>query len=275
MSERPPYILFASPPIGPIALEALQLAQYPPAYVFDDPKLSVDEMLLQIEEVKPTFFLVVGFGAILKRAVLDTVAGQVLNIHPSLLPLYRGPAPVVQTLLDGATQTGVSLMEIDTKMDHGPILAQESIPLRGTEYPDELYKILTQKGVHLFLEQITAYLLEEVDLLPQNHFEATITHFVKKDDGRLDFRKQPAILEREIRAYAGWPGSWTVYRGKRLIIRTAHLHESSLVIDQVQPEGGKLLELADFLRGQRIDSATFYAELKAPAIVPFPTPAVQ
>ena len=261
MSERLPYILFASPPIGPIALEALKAAHYPPAYVFDDPKMPVEAMLELIELHKPTFLLVVGFGAILKRDILDTVAGQVLNIHPSLLPLYRGPAPVVAALLDGVLETGVTLMQIDTKMDHGPILAEETIPLRGDEYPNELYEILTRKGVHLFLEHIDAYLQEEADLLPQSHFEATITHFVKKEDGRLDFAKDPQRLEREIRAYSGWPGSWTELEGQRLIIKKAHLQAGRLVFDEVQPAGGKPMSMRDFLLGRRLTEDAFYASL--------------
>lgn len=261
MNEHLPYILFASPPIGPIALEALRAAHYPPTRVIDDPKMSTEEMLQIIDEAEPTFFLVVGFGAILKRAILDTVAGQVLNIHPSLLPEYRGPAPVVGALLDGVKETGVSLMQIDTKMDHGPILAQESIPLRGDEYPDELYEILTKKGVQLFLEEIDAYLQEETELIPQNHIEATFTHFIKKEDGLLDFSKEAVVLEREIRAYHGWPRSWCMFRGKRLIVEKAHVQANQLVIDQVQAEGGKLLQLADFLHGQRIKEADFYAEI--------------
>ena len=261
MNERLPYILFASPPIGPIALEALTAAHYPPIYVFDDPKTPVEEMLGLIELHKPTFLLVVGFGAILKRDILDTVAGQVLNIHPSLLPLYRGPAPVVAALLDGVLETGVSLMQIDTKMDHGPILAQEAIPLRGDEYPNELYEILTRKGVHLFLEHIDAYLCEELDILPQNHFESTITHFVKKEDGRLNFAKDPAKLEREVRAYSGWPGSWIEFENQRLIIKKAHLQAGVLVFDEVQAAGGTSMSLQEFLNGRRMKENDFYALL--------------
>lgn len=259
--RRDPYVLFQSAPIGPIALEALQAAGYPPAAVIDDKSLTPDQQIEIIEAAKPTFLLVVGFGAILKQKVLDTVAGQVLNIHPSLLPLYRGPAPVVQTILDGATETGVSLMEIDAKMDHGPLLATERIPLRGDEMPEELYRILTTKGVHLFLEHISDYLDETLEMLPQNDAEATVTHFVKKDDGRLDFTKPAEQLEREIRAYHGWPRSFTEFRGKRLIVEKAHLEGGKLRFDLVQPEGGKLMDLKSFCNGARVSEEELYREL--------------
>lgn len=259
--RRDPYVLFQSPPIGPIALEALRLAGYPPTAVIDDKSLTPEQQIEIIEAAKPTFLLVVGFGAILKQRVLDTVAGQVLNIHPSLLPLYRGPAPVVQTILDGALEAGVSLMEIDKQMDHGPVLAQDSIPLRGDELPEELYKILTIKGVHLFLEHIDAYLDDTLDMLPQMHEEATITHFVKKDDGLLDFSKPADELEREVRAYHGWPRSFTEFKGKRLIIEKAHVTDDQLRFDLVQPEGGKLMTLKEFLNGARVSEEEFYKTL--------------
>lgn len=214
-----------------------------------------------IEQAEPTFLLVVGFGAILKRDVLDTVAGQVLNIHPSMLPEYRGPAPVVQALLDGVRETGVSLMEIDTKMDHGPVLAQERHPLRCDELPDELYQILTKRGVQLFLENIDDYLEERLTPTEQNHLEASFSHFIKKEDGRLDFSKPADELEREIRAYAGWPRSYTEWKKKRLIIDKARLSGGKLKIEKVQPEGGKVMELTDFLAGQRIKEEEFYTTL--------------
>lgn len=257
------YVFFGSEPIGPIALEALIAADYVPSFVVDDPKMPLDEQLLIIEEHKPTFLLVVGYGAILKQPLLDTVAGQVLNIHPSLLPLYRGPAPVVQTILDGATETGVTLMEIDAQMDHGPIIAQATQALHGKETPEELYKLLTVKGVDLFLENIDAYVADDgsLALLPQNHFEATFTHFVKKEDGKLDFSKPADVLEREIRAYKGWPRSWTLLDGKRFIIEKAHVSEGKLIIDLVQPENSKVMTVKDYCNGKRISEESLYQQL--------------
>ncbi len=263
MPELVPYLFLGSAPIGPIALAALQRNDYAPAAVITDTKTSLEDLLDIIEEKKITFILVVGFGAILKRPLLDSVAGQVLNIHPSLLPQYRGPAPVVQTILDGATETGVTLIEIDTKVDHGPVLAQERYPLHGTETPDELYKVLTEKGVRMFLDCIDEYLSGELEPMPQEHDEATFTSFIQKEDGHLDMSLPAAVLEREIRAYQGWPGSWVMYKGKRLIIHAARVIQEDLQILEVQPEGGKRMPLKAFLAGQRISEEEFYKGLKA------------
>lgn len=261
MTEKLPYVLFESPPLGPAAKRALSLAKYEPTAIISDPKMPQEQMLSIIEQARPSFLLVTGFGALLKQEVLDTVAGQVLNIHPSLLPLYRGPAPIVQTILDGATETGVSLMEIDRKMDHGMILAQEGLPLRGNEYPEELYEVLTTKGIHLFLTHIEEYLNEELEMLPQDHSEATFTHFVKKTDGLLDFSEPAEVLERQVRAYSRWPRAYISIQGKRLIVDAARIFEGKLELVTVQPEGGKVMPFAEYLRGQRTTKEVFMQQL--------------
>jgi methionyl-tRNA formyltransferase len=256
-----PYIFFGSPPIGPIALKVLEQNRYVPAAVVTDTKLTTEEQIAVVEEHGAGFILVVGYGAILKRDLLDSVAGQVLNIHPSLLPEYRGPAPVVQALLDGVTTTGVTLMEVDTKMDHGLILAQEEHLLAGNEIPDELYEVLTQIGTRLFLDNIDAYLAEELDGLPQNDDEATFTSFIKKEDGKLDLSEDPHVNERKVRAFQGWPGTWIEIDGKRLIIHKAHVADDQLVFDEVQPENGKRMTLTAYCAGLRITPPEFYKKI--------------
>jgi methionyl-tRNA formyltransferase len=256
-----PYVFFGSEPIGPIALEALRLAQYEPTLVINNPKLSSEAMIEMATAVSPTFFLVVGFGAILKRELLDVVCGQVLNIHPSLLPEYRGPAPVVQAILDGAEETGVTLMQVDTKMDHGYILAQDTLRLRGTEEPAELYSSLTRRGVELFLECIEQYLNDSIEMLAQIHNQATFTHFIKKENGLLDVRKSPQELERQIRAFQGWPRSWVMLDDKRLIIDKARIENDQLRFDMVQPENGKPMKFKEFCAGIRMSSDEVYKKL--------------
>ena len=260
MKEPIPYLFLGSPPIGPNALRVLKRNNYLPAAVVTDTKMSTEELIALVEEKKIGLILVVGFGALLKQDLLDSVAGQVINIHPSFLPAYRGPAPVVQTILDGVSETGITVIEIDSKMDHGPILAQEKQALNGHETPDELYTVLIEKGVRLFLDNIDAYLAEELDLLPQEHDEATFTHFIKKDDGLLDLSEPAEVLERKVRAFQGWPGTWVMYKGKRLIVHTVFLQGGELRFADVQPEGGKRMPVKAFLAGQRVSEEEFYSE---------------
>jgi len=260
-----PYLLFGSPPIGNIAAKHLQLSDYPPAAVITDTKLTLDEQLDLVQKHGAGFILVVGYGRILKQELLDSVAGQVLNIHPSLLPLYRGPAPVIQAMLDGVTETGVSLMQIDAKMDHGPLLAQETYAVNGKESSEELYNILTYKGVQLFLANIESYLDESLILQPQDDTEATYTHFIEKEDGLLDLEFPAEDLERKIRAFQGWPGTWIMVDGKRLQIHKVHIANDQLIFDEVQPEGGKRMSFTAFCAGKRVTPEQLLKQLHASA----------
>jgi methionyl-tRNA formyltransferase len=256
------YILLASPPIGDIAARLLQKSPYPPAAVITDTKLTTEELIASVHEYEAGMILVVGYGRILKQELLDSVAGQVLNIHPSLLPAYRGPAPVVQTLLDGVIETGVSLMEIDALMDHGPIIAQTSYRMHGKETATELYELLTYRGVELFLEHCHEYLTGELEMLPQAHHEATRTYFVKKEDGLLSFDLPAVVLERKVRAYVGWPGTWLMHQEKRLLVHAAHVgSDGTLVLDEVQPEGRKRMTLSAYANGLRSTPEVVMAEL--------------
>jgi methionyl-tRNA formyltransferase len=259
-----PFILFSSPPFGIPAEAALLRAGYQPLYTIRDTSLSTEDICALIVEYQPTFLLVIGYGAILKQPVLDSVAGQVLNIHPSLLPLYRGPSPVVSAILDGAEETGVTLIELDAKMDHGDILGQARLPLQGNETPEQLYASLAQKGVDLLLTHGTDYLEDRATLLPQNHGEATFTHFINKQDGLLNALDTPDCIERKIRAYQHWPWVHAYIHGKRLIIRKAHILAGVLILDEVQPESGKPMTLAQYSAGKRCKPEAVYTDLGLP-----------
>lgn len=253
------YLLLGSPPIGDLAAKLLQESDYPPKAFISDTSLTNDDLINLVYELKIGLILVVGYGKILKQALLDTVCGQVLNIHPSMLPMYRGVAPVVGAILDGATETGVSLIQIDQEIDHGPILAQISYPLTGKEEPAELYQILTQKGVQLFLDNVQKYLNEELELIPQDHELATFTKKIKKEDGLLNLKDNQDKLERQIRAYKGWPGTWIMDGEKQLLIKKAHKGPEHLLFDLVQPESGKEMTFEAYAAGKRISPTKLYS----------------
>lgn len=262
-SKEYPFILFGSEPLGPVVLRTLEMADCPPTLYLSDKKLTTDECIELVESHKISFILVAGYGKILKQPLLDSVAGQVINIHPSLLPAYRGPAPVIQTILEGEEETGVTVIELDAEVDHGPILAQETLRLRGNETPSELYEVLGDRGTRLFLDVIEDYLQDDLELLPQQHDLATFTHFVRKDDGLLSPKHEDALsMERKVRAYAGWPSAWLMRGDTRLIVHKAHVDgDNNLVLDEVQPENGKRMDLAAYAAGQRLKPTELYRQL--------------
>lgn len=172
--------------------------------------------------------LVAAYGKIIPQKILDLFNTHIYNIHPSLLPKYRGPSPLQQQILDGVTETGVTVIQIDAEMDHGPILAQEKASILPTDTPPTLGERLFLKGTDMFIndclnQQLTTYNLQ---LTPQDHSQATFTHLLTRQDGFIEYTEfinnlkienLKLKIERAWRAYSPWPGIWTIDpSGKRM-----------------------------------------------------------
>jgi methionyl-tRNA formyltransferase len=156
--------------------------------------------------------LVAAYGKIIPQTVLDTFSGHIYNIHPSLLPKYRGASPLQQQILDGITETGVSIIQLDAEMDHGPIVAQENDVILSDDTWITLGNRLFTKGADLFLNS------DLTRLTLQNHTEATFTKKITRQDGFVPWEEfHPDKLNTKLRAFAEWPGVWTLMPdGKRL-----------------------------------------------------------
>ncbi|MGQ9876051.1 MAG: methionyl-tRNA formyltransferase [Chloroflexus sp.] len=175
-----------------------------------------------LSALQPDVGVVAAYGEILRRAVLSIPPLGYLNIHPSLLPLYRGPTPVAGAILAGETVTGVTIMLLDPGMDSGPILAQAVVDLpptaRAGQLTDELFRI----GADLLVQVLPRYARGEIEPRPQDHSRATVTKMLKKEDGRIDWSLPAIVIERMTRAYDPWPGAYTFWRGQPLrIIKAA------------------------------------------------------
>ena len=172
--------------------------------------------------------LIAAFGRIIPQSILDTFNDQIYNIHPSLLPKYRGPSPLQQQILDGVTDTGVTLIKIDALMDHGPIVAQEKDIILNTDTPRTLGKRLFEKGTDLFIKLLSnnspllfpSLRLREglgVSYIPQDDSAASYTHKLTRQDGFVPWTEINSSLDRKFRAYHPWPGLWTLDpQGRRL-----------------------------------------------------------
>ncbi|MGB4759280.1 MAG: methionyl-tRNA formyltransferase [Candidatus Saccharimonadales bacterium] len=173
------------------------------------------------------------YGKIVPQKIIDIFPTGIVNIHPSLLPLHRGPTPIESVILEGAASTGVSLMKLAKEMDAGPIYAHAQHPLTGTETKQELADSLAEIGSVMLADALPGILAGDIVAMPQLHSTSTYDSLIEKNDGILDFTKPAAQLEREIRGYAGWPGSRTILAGKDVVITKAHVGMGSRLVGSV------------------------------------------
>lgn len=186
--------------------------------------------------------VVAAYGHILTKNELETPKYGCINVHPSLLPKYRGPSPVPTTILNGDKATGVTIIKMDEKMDHGPIIATKKISLTGQEIFPELINKLFQLGAELLVKIIPDFISGKIKPIRQNHAKASFCQLIKKQDGYFDIGNLPSPdkLDRMIRAYYPWPGVWTRWNNKIVKFYPE---------GKIQMEGKKVMGLRDFLNG--------------------------
>lgn len=209
----------------------------------------------QLLDIKAPLAIVADFGLIIPEEILNNFPEGMINLHPSLLPKYRGPTPVQTVILNGDKITGISIMKIDDKVDHGPILAQEKEEILDSDTAETLYKRLFDKGAQLLPKTIGLYLTRGLKLFAQDHSKATHSKTLTRQDGYVDLtqlenkdlikiKNQKSKIARMIRAYFPWPGVWTKAKlnGKEKIIKL-------LPNQTIQVEGKKSMSYKDFANG--------------------------
>ena len=229
-----------------------------------------------VEDGQQADLLVVGFyGKILSQEMIEAPKYGVLNVHPSLLPKYRGPTPVPTAILNGDKETGVTIMQLDQEVDHGPILAQQTVPTGENEYTTpELRQILWELGADMLVEIIPKWIAGEIKPKEQDHAKATYTQRLTREHGKIDWNKGAAAIARQIRAYYPWPGTHTTWQGKMIKILKGTVKETTeqhtpgtvvsidkgfgvatgkgiLVIEELQMEGKKPISAPEFLLGYK------------------------
>ena len=211
------------------------------ALVFTPQKLDEHfwQYLLQLE---PDLFVVVAYGKIIPQNILDIPKFGAINIHPSLLPKYRGATPAQSAILNGDKVSGLTIIKMDAKMDHGPIVYQKEFELSDQDNNLTLHNKLFQHAAEVSTQIIKDFVAGKINVRVQNHATASFCTLVKKDAGYFDINNPPTpeILDRMIRAYFPWPTAWTKWKGK--IIKF-------FPENKVQMEGKNKVSLKDFLRG--------------------------
>ena len=168
----------------------------------------------QLANLRPDLIVVAAYGRLLPPPVLDLPRHGCLNLHPSLLPSYRGPSPVVTAILEGQAVTGVTLMRLDAGMDTGPIIARRQRPISPDDTAGTLTEALFRLGADLLLESLPLWVEGQLPAQPQDDSQATVTRKLERADGQADWRLSAVQLERRWRAYTPWPGLFTHWRGQ-------------------------------------------------------------
>jgi len=241
-------------------------------------KMSDPTAFDQLRAWHPEVIVVAAFGQILKPDVLELPMFGCINVHASLLPRWRGAAPIQAAILNNDKRTGITIMRMDPGVDTGPILRQRSTPIQPTETAGLLSQRLAHIGAELLLDTLPGYLINEIIPQNQDDSEATYAPMLKKKDGKLDFTQPANVLARQVRAYNPWPGTYTRWKNKILKIHTANTspkyvnygrktnpgqrtqfqekpaivtREGLLILETVQPEGKRIMSGSEFLLGAR------------------------
>lgn len=232
------------------------------------------EAIAQLQEWNPALIVVAAFGQILKRDVLDMPHYGCINVHASLLPRWRGAAPINAAILHGDEETGVTIMQMDAGLDTGPMLAAKSTRIKRDDTAGSVSQALSMLGADLLNETLPDYISGKLIPQPQPKEGATYAPILKKEDGLLDFARPAVELERRVRAMNPWPGAWFEWNGNLLKVLRASVvgrekglvsgsrftvegrpavqsAEGVLVLDEVQPAGKKVMSSKPFLIGAR------------------------
>ena len=253
------------PPVKTVALD-LGLA------VMQPEKLRAPEAMEQLRLWAPDLIVVAAFGQILRPDVLALPPHGCINLHASLLPRWRGAAPIQASILAGDAQTGITIMKMDQGLDTGAILSQRAIPIDAEDTAGSLSEKLSQLGADLLVESLPRYLSGELQPQAQDESQATYAPMLKKEEGRLDFTRPAQDLARRVRAFNPWPGAFFEWSGQMLKVHRAHAGTGNaaagqrliyreqpavgagsglLVLDEVQPAGKKSMSGKSFLAGAR------------------------
>ncbi|MFZ3266821.1 MAG: methionyl-tRNA formyltransferase [Terriglobales bacterium] len=237
---------------------------------------SNDEFRTQLTALQPAAIIVVGYGRIIPQWMIDLPRLGNLNLHASLLPRYRGAAPIQWAIANGESVTGVTTMRIDAGLDTGDILLQREMPVLREDTAETLAPRLASIGAELMVETLHALESGQLHSTPQNHSEATLAPILKKEDGRMDFSRSANDLFNRMRGFQPWPGAFTTFKAKILQVHraetvqhTSELLPGTMAVDaahslagcgfgtvleliEVQIEGKRRMTAQEFINGYRL-----------------------
>ena len=278
--EKISFVFFGTPQLAVTVLDELEATSLVPSLVVTMPDEkkgrglaltpppvktwaeSRDITLLQPEQLHSNIlenvgmswdaFVVVAYGKLLPKEILEIPKCGTLNVHTSLLPRLRGPSPIRSAILNDEKKTGVSILLLDEEMDHGPLIAQKPVTVAWPPHASELERALMQAGGRLLAQILPQWVAGNIEAREQNHDLATYSEKIEKEDGLLDLNADAYKNLLKIRAFEGWPSTYAFFERNKKKIRVqildAHLDNEKLVIDKVKPEGKREMSYEEFLR---------------------------
>lgn len=235
--------------------------------------VKLHEVADQIAKFDHPMGVLVSYGKIIPQTIIDLFSPGIINVHPSLLPLYRGPSPIESAILHGDNRTGVSIMKLSAAMDAGPVYRQITYDLSGDETAEQLYDILGHKGAELLVELLPAIADGTLAPTAQDDANATYCQLIDKTNSAIDWNKTAETIERQIRAYHQWPQSRTSIGTVEVIITEAEIYpaprkpagtveivdgqllvfasDAAIRIKSIKPIGKKEMPIQAFLAGYR------------------------
>jgi len=209
-----------------------------------------DELADKLRSLNCDLFIVASYGKIIPKEIFEIPPLKTLNAHPSLLPKYRGPSPIQQTILDGILETGTTIMRINEKMDEGPIVAQEKVTLKKLIPYEELERLLADKSAELLANTMPSWLARKIEERPQDHLAATYTKKISKEDGQIDLNADGFENYKKYLAYHSWPGVYFFLeragQNLRVKITDVYFADNVFIIKKVLVEGKKEISFEEF-----------------------------
>ena len=253
--------------------------------VFQPRRVKSADSFEKLQGIAPDVIVVVGYGQIIPQRILDLPPHGCINVHASILPKYRGAAPINWAIANGETKTGVTTMKLVFKLDAGDMLLKCETPIGPEETAEQLFERLAPMGAELLIETLAGLEAGNVVAEPQREDKATFAPILKREDGEIDWNLAASRIYDRLRGFTPWPGVYTYFRDRRLQIHGAQAldeaglgpgrvstqdsrlrvgcgESSSLAVDEVQPEGKKRIAASDFVRGYRPEEGELLGERK-------------
>jgi len=257
--------------------------------IYQPEDINAAQAITLLKKLNPELFVVIAYGQILSEELLDIPKIVAINLHASILPKYRGAAPINRAIINGESATGVTVIKMTRQMDAGPIILQKEIDISSDDTSVTLEEKLSDIGAHLLLQAIKLIESGKYDLMPQDEEGVIFAPKLKKEDGLIKWYKPAQDIYNLIRGCIGWPGTFTYYKAKLLKIYKArviklaglsgeHLHgeiikvsregiavltgKDGLLIEELQMEGKKMMQAEEFVAGYKTESGETLGDKK-------------